>query len=121
MRDVLKKAVLASLGTAVVSTSKISETLQALVHQGKMTAEEAERLTKELCQAGEDEMQDLRTRASDLVDKLIQNLNLAHAQDVSSLQARVENVEKRLNLLEDHLPKAPVQADPVPSQDDTSL
>ena len=110
MRELVKKMALASLGTAVVSTSKVRETMQALVEQGKLTSEEAERFTQELFKTGEEEMHDIRNQVSSGFDRLTKGMNLAHAEEVQALHTQMANLEKRLNILEDQVRSQEVPA-----------
>lgn len=120
MRDLAKKLALAGLGTAVVSTSKVRETLDSLVRQGKLTTEEAERFTHEVCKTGEREMQDIRNQMSEAIERMTKGMHLAQAEDVDRLRTRVDNLEKRLSLLEDQLTPAPASTEPpFPEQDFT--
>ncbi len=112
MRDLAKKLALAGLGTAVVSTSKVRETMDSLVHQGKLTTEEAERFTQDLCKTGEREMQDIRNQMSETIERMTKGMHLAQAEDVDRLRSRVDNLEKRLSLLEDQLTPTPASAEP---------
>jgi len=116
MRDLAKKLALAGLGTAVVSTSKVRETMQTLVQQGKLTTEEAERFTQEMCKTGEKEMQDIRSQMTDALERVTKGMHLAQADEVESLRLRVDNLEKRLNLVEDRLLSGTGKSEPGPPE-----
>lgn len=112
MRELAKKLALASLGTAVVSTAKVRETMETLVHQGKLTTEEAERFTQEMCKTGEKEMQDVKQHINEGLERLTKGMHLAQAEEVEQLRHRVDNLEKRLSLLEDQLTPIPGSTQP---------
>jgi len=103
MFDLLRKSVLAGLGTAVVTKSKVRETMDKLVEQGKLSSDEAERFTQEMVDAGEKEMEDLRSEMEGMVHNAVSRLNLAKQEDMEDLRQRLENVEKRMEHLEQKL------------------
>jgi polyhydroxyalkanoate synthesis regulator phasin len=118
MLDLAKKLALASLGTAVVSTSKVQESMQSLVRQGKLTTEEAERFIQEMCKTGEHEMQDIKQHMNEGLERLTKGMHLAQAEEVEQLRHRVDNLEKRLSILEDQLTPVPASTQPpFPAQD----
>ena len=113
MRELAKKLALAGLGTAVVSTAKVRETMESLVHQGKLTTEEAERFTNDMCKTGEKEMQDIRNQITEIVERVTKGMHLAQAEDVDQMRHRVDNLEKRVMLLEDQLAAAAAGGEPA--------
>ncbi len=118
MRELAKKMALAGLGTAVVSTSRVRETMQNLVHQGKLTTEEAERFTQDMCKTGEKEMQDIRNQISEALERVTKGMHLAQADEVENLRLRVNSLEKRLNLLEDRLTAGTEKTQPSPPEEE---
>ncbi|MDZ7760016.1 MAG: hypothetical protein U5L00_07155 [Desulfovermiculus sp.] len=116
MRDLAKKLALVGLGSAVVSTSKVRETMQSLVHQGKLSTEEAERFTQDMCKTGEQEMQDIRNQITEALERMTKGMHLAQAEDVENLRLRVDSLEKRLNLLEDRLSAGTDKTPPSPPE-----
>lgn len=99
MLDLIKNTVLASIGTAVVTKSKVHETMQYLVEQGKLTTEEAERLTKEMSEKGADELGEVRNQFYETLKKVISDMNVAKNKDLQDLNTRVQNLEKRVDIL----------------------
>ncbi len=103
MLDMLRKGVLAGLGTAVVTRSKMRETMDKLVEQGKLSSEEAERFSQEMVDAGEKELDEFRTELESTVRNAVSRLDLAGQQDIDDLRQRMENMEKRMAHLEQKL------------------
>lgn len=103
MFDLLKKSILAGLGTAVVTKSKVQETMQKMVEQGRLSTEEAERLTNEVIDTGEKEYNDLREEVNKSLNKALSGMNLATRQEMETVQMKVENLEKRLEHLEEKI------------------
>ncbi|MFW6415103.1 MAG: phasin family protein [Thermodesulfobacteriota bacterium] len=98
MLDLIKKTVLASIGTAAVTKTKVQETMHYLVEQGKLTTDEAERLTREMTESGQNELSEVREQFRETIKKILQEMNVANNQDLQELQAKVENLEKRLDM-----------------------
>jgi polyhydroxyalkanoate synthesis regulator phasin len=103
MFDLLKKSILAGLGTAVVTKGKVQEAIQKMVEQGRLSTEEAERLTNEVIDTGEKEYNDLREEVNKSLNKALAGMNLASRQEMETLQMKVENLEKRLEHLEEKI------------------
>ena len=103
MLDIIKKSVLAGLGTAMVTKSKVREIMDKLVEQGRLSSDEAERFTQEMVDAGEKEMEELRSELESSVRNAVSRLNLARQEDMDDLRQRLENVEKRMEHLEQKL------------------
>jgi polyhydroxyalkanoate synthesis regulator phasin len=100
MFELLKKSILAGLGTAVVTKSKVQETMQKMVEQGKITSEEAEKFTREIVETGESEFKEIREEVSKAINKTLSELNLADREEVDKLQSRLQELEKRMDMVE---------------------
>lgn len=103
MMDWLKKALLLGLGTASVTREKIEETMNKLVEQGKLSSEEAERVTQEMVQTGEKEFEEIRNEVDKGIQSAISKMNLAGQDDLEDIRQRVEHIEERLKHLEQKL------------------
>ena len=103
MLDMLRKGVLAGLGTAVVTRSKMREVMDKLVEQGKLSSDEAEKFTQEMVDAGEKEMEEFRSELESSVRNAVSRLDLAGQRDIDDLRQRLENLEKRMGHLEQKL------------------
>lgn len=100
MFELIKKSLLASLGAAIVTKEKIQEATFSLVEQGKISAEEAEKLADDLVKSGQDEWDQVHAKISESVKKGMDNLNLSSKTEFQELKGRVENIEKRVAILE---------------------
>ncbi|MCF8107811.1 MAG: hypothetical protein K9J81_02345 [Desulfohalobiaceae bacterium] len=105
MFELMKKTLLAGLGTAVITRTKVKEIMQKMVDQGKITSEEADRYTRELMENGEKELKEISEQISKSLGKLPSTFNLAEKDSLEALLSRVDNLEKRLDLVEDNLIK----------------
>ncbi|MFP4213483.1 MAG: phasin family protein [Desulfohalobiaceae bacterium] len=101
--ELIRKTILAGLGTAVVTRSKIKETMHNLVEQGKLTTEEAEKYSQELIEAGEKEFGELRQETLENLQSFASQMNLAKQDDLQALTEKVQNLEKRLDLMQEKL------------------
>ena len=118
MFELMKKTLLAGLGTVVITRSKAREIMQKMVDQGKITSEEADRFTREMMDTGEKEFNELGEQISSSLSKVPSTLNLAAKDSLDQLLAKVDNLEKRVDLVEDnlirhvHTPEQPEQSEP---------
>jgi len=100
MFETIKKSLLAGLGAAVVTKEKIESITRKLVDEGKITTEEAERLSKDLIESGSKQWEDMQDRVSSTVKKALEGLDVCTKQDFAGLANRVAVLEKRIAALE---------------------
>lgn len=101
MFELIRKTLLASLGAAVLTKEKIDKVLQGFVDQGKLSREEADTLAEELIESGERQWGEIQNRVVEIVKKAMDNLDIGSKREFVQLQERVENLEKRIKILED--------------------
>lgn len=100
MFDLIKKSLLASLGAAVVTKEKVEQVTRKLVDEGRISVDEAERLSRELLESGQAQWEELQNKITSTIKKAIENLDIASRTDLQDLNTRVEEVEKRVSALE---------------------
>ncbi len=105
MRDIFKKSVLAGLGTAMVTKSKVQETINNMVAQGKLTTEEAEKYTKEILETGENEWKEFKTSINQTGRKFLSHINLADKTELETIKEELKNLEKRVDYMESKMKK----------------
>jgi len=105
MRDIFKKSVLAGLGTAVVTKSKVQETINKMVEQGKLSSEEAEQYTREILETGENEWKELKTSINQTGRKFLSHINLADKMDLENLKNEYNDLAKRVDYIESRMKK----------------
>ena len=103
MLDLLKKSVLAALGTVLLTKDMIEEVTKRMVEQGKITVEEAEKLRKELLEEGEKRYDDFHTKVKESVQRGFDSVDFVIKKQHEALEERVLNLEKRILLLESRL------------------
>jgi polyhydroxyalkanoate synthesis regulator phasin len=93
MLETIKKTLLSGLGAAVVTKDKVQASLEDLVRQGKLSAEDARTAADRIVKQGRREFED----ASGQLHAKINDL-LTHSDRKS--QARIEELEARIRALE---------------------
>ncbi len=101
MLELLKKSLLASLGAAVITKEKVNNATRHLVEQGKLSKEEADKLAHDLVEGGKRQWEEIEDKLAEVAKKALENLDLAKKTEFQQLVERVENLEKRLTILED--------------------
>ena len=100
MLEMIRKSLLATLGAAVVTKEKVEEATRNWVEEGKISRSEAERLAEDLVESGQHQWQEIQTRVSETVRKGLDTLDIGSRKEFRDLQARVEELERRLALLQ---------------------
>lgn len=107
MLELIKKSLLASLGAAVVTKEKIQEATFSLVQQGKISVEEAERLSDDLVTSGRHQWEEVQGKIAENVKKAMDSLDISSKSEFQELMDRLENLEKRVAILEHANPSNP--------------
>ncbi len=100
MLELLRKSVLAGLGAAVITRDKVREATRMLVEEGKISTEEAEKLTEDLVKSGERQWEDFNAKFQSSFKKFSENLEVARMKDLKELKAKIELLEQRICTLE---------------------
>jgi polyhydroxyalkanoate synthesis regulator phasin len=100
MLELLKKGMLAGIGAAVLTRDKIREATRMLVDEGKISSDEAEKLTEDLVKSGEREWEELNSKFQSSFKKFSDNLEIVRKKEFADLKARVELLEQRLGQME---------------------
>tara|TARA_R100000027_G_scaffold42073_3_gene31430 strand:+ start:25391 stop:25714 length:324 start_codon:yes stop_codon:yes gene_type:complete len=95
MIDLVKKAMFAGVGAAVVTKEKVEKSLQDMVEKGKMTADEAKDLSNKIIEAGEKETEQARNEASRLFTDMLNRAKVATQDQIESLEKRIRELEGR--------------------------
>lgn len=92
MEDLLKKVLLAGIGTLSLTYEKANVLVKELVQKGQITVEQGKQLNEELKRALNNQST-IESKVKEYVD----SLNLATKTDIDSLIARIESLENKLN------------------------
>jgi polyhydroxyalkanoate synthesis regulator phasin len=104
MLELLKKGMLAGIGAAVLTRDKIREATRMLVEEGKLSTDEAEKLTEDLVKSGEKGWEEISSKFQSSFKKVSENLEVVRKKEFADLKARVELLEQRLSKLEETAP-----------------
>lgn len=100
MIDLIKKSLMAGLGTAAITREKAEQAVQEMVDQGKIKQQDAEELLKNIISTGEAEMEEMRKEWKKTVHNAMENMDLASRSDLEKLVQRLDELEKRVDLME---------------------
>ncbi len=96
----LGDSLMAGLGAVVLTREKIAEVTQRLVDEAKLTRDEATRLNHELMERGETEWHTLEQELGSRLQAGREKLGFGYRDEIDRLGARVEDLEKKISLLE---------------------
>ena len=94
MLEQLKRIAMIGIGGTALAVDKITEQVDELVAQGKITVEEGKKLTEELIQ---NRKNDRTEEDREEIEAILLDMNLAQRQDIESLEARVKELEEELH------------------------
>jgi polyhydroxyalkanoate synthesis regulator phasin len=101
MLELIRKGLLASLGAVVMTKERVEKATRSLVEEGKLSREEADNLAEELIRSGERQWEEIQTSLSENIKRAVERVDVARRTEVDALKDRVENLEKRLSMLEE--------------------
>ena len=93
MLEQLKKIAMIGIGGTALAVDKVTEQVDELVAQGKLTVDEGKKLTEELIQ---NRKRDRTDEDREEIEAILLDMNLAQRQDIESLEARVRELEDEL-------------------------
>jgi polyhydroxyalkanoate synthesis regulator phasin len=96
----IRKGLMTGLGAVVLTREKIETVCRKFVEDTKMSKEDAQKLADELYHAGERQWGDLEKMFRDAVRGTMESLDIGSSNDLKMLKDKLENIEKRLTLLE---------------------
>lgn len=96
MIDAIKKAILAGVGAAAVTTERAEKALNDLVERGKISASEARETAKKISDEGKQEFEDASKKLQARFDELADKVGRKNAKRIDALEAKVADLEKRL-------------------------
>jgi polyhydroxyalkanoate synthesis regulator phasin len=105
----LKKGFYASIGAVLLTKDKMDQFAERLAKEAKISREEAQRLTDDLIKNGESQWSELEERVLDAVKRGVATLDIGKKSELESLRERVDNLEKRLQMMEESAPSGGVE------------
>jgi polyhydroxyalkanoate synthesis regulator phasin len=102
MLEEIKKGLLSGLGGVLLTKEKIEEISRKMVDEAKMSKEDARKLREDLLANGERQWTQMQESVSEAFKKGLKSLDIGSKSEVQRLTERVDNLEKRLVLLEEN-------------------
>jgi polyhydroxyalkanoate synthesis regulator phasin len=96
----IRKGLMAGLGAVVLTREKIETVCRRFGEETKMSKEDVQNLADELYHAGERQWGDIEKMFKDAVRGTMESLDIGSSHDLKMLNDKLENIEKRLTLLE---------------------
>ena len=96
MTDYLKKGFLLGLGAAIASKEKLEKKLDELVSKNEISQDQAKQMMKDFIDKGEQKTEEWSQKQDDQKRKAAEDLGLATKQDIAALQARITELESKL-------------------------
>lgn len=93
MFEQLRKLAMIGIGGTALAVDKVTEYVDELVAQGKLTVNEGKKLTEELIQSKKEEVTD-KDRAE--IESVLLDMNIAQRKDIDSLEVRIQELETEL-------------------------
>jgi len=96
MFELVKKAMLISIGTLSLSKETAERYAADLAKKGEMTEDQAKELANELIARGDKERAQIRSVVEEYVRKLLAETGVATKSDIQRLEDRIASLEKEL-------------------------
>ena len=100
MLEDIRKGLLAGFGAVFLTKEKIEEVTRKLVAEARLSQEAGERLRNELLATGDQQWKELEKTVSGAIRRTAESLHVASHGEVQELSSRVDDMERRLRVLE---------------------
>jgi polyhydroxyalkanoate synthesis regulator phasin len=101
MLEEIRKGLLSGLGGVLLTKEKIEEIIRKMVDEAKMSKEDARKLREDLLTTGERQWAQIQESISEAFRRGVKSLDIGSKSEVERLRERVDNLEKRLIILEE--------------------
>ncbi len=101
MLEEIRKGLLSGLGGVLLTKEKVEEISRKLVEEAKLSKEDARKLREDLLANGERQWDQMQESIADAFKKGLRTLDIGSKSEVARLRERVDNLEKRLILIEE--------------------
>ncbi len=100
----IEKSMLLGLGVLTLTRDKIVQTVESLVDEGEIKAEEAPSIIDKLVSRGEEEREELRKLMRDELEKRRIHAPVASHKDIAELSQKIDNLAARIDELVEKKP-----------------
>lgn len=97
MAKLIEKSLLLGLGVLTLTRDKVARTVDELVEEGEVKAEEAPSVIDRLVNRGEEEREELRKMVREEMDKVRANVPLATRRDIEELSQKIDNLAAQMS------------------------
>lgn len=97
MAKLIEKGLLLGLGVLTLTRDKVAKTVNELVEEGEVKAEEAPSVIDRLVSRGEEEREELRKMVRDEMDKMRANVPLATRKDIEDLSEKIDRLAAQMS------------------------
>jgi polyhydroxyalkanoate synthesis regulator phasin len=97
MAKLIEKGLLLGLGVLTLTRDKVAKTVNELVEEGEVKAEEAPSVIDRLVSRGEEEREELRKMVRDEMDKMRANVPLATRKDIEGLSEKIDRLAAQMS------------------------
>lgn len=102
MIDSIKKAMLASVGAAMVTAEKVEEALSDWVEKGKVSADEAKEMARKMGEQGKKEFEKASDDVQEALKELMEKAGMGQRDRVDALEKRLLALEIEVANLATH-------------------
>ncbi len=95
----IEKSMLLGLGVLTLTRDKIAQTVNNLVDEGEVKADEAPGIIDKLVSRGEEERQELRKMMRDEIEKRRIHAPVASHKDIEELSQKIDDLAARIDEL----------------------
>ena len=96
MIDSIKKSLLAGVGAAIVTKEKVAQALDEFVREGKLTAQDAQRMADKVAAQGRKEFHEACTQMGEKLRVATSHANRAAIGQLGELEKRLRSLETKL-------------------------
>ncbi len=101
MIDTIKKAILAGVGAAAVTTEKAEKVLSELVEKGKLSAGEAKEAARKIADEGKEEFEAASSSLQAKFDEVLAKIGKGQKERIDALETQVSELQARLEKIEE--------------------
>ena len=101
MLEEIRKIILSGFGAVLLTREKAEEMTRKLMDEAKLSREEAQKLVDEMFETGNQQWTELEASLSRKLQKGVENLDVASRKELQDCRSRLENLEKRMEMIED--------------------
>ena len=98
--NLLEKFFYISLGLTTDLGKKLSESLDSMVKDSKISEIDARKIKEDFRQATERYAGDIRKKFDELLKNTLENMRLVHKSELDKVRKRIEDLEKKIDALD---------------------